>query len=71
MSFPGGSSAKSKKAIRSSTEMSALKLFLLAVSIAFILTGCATTEPENQAERPWNSQRGWEHGLPGNMTPRR
>jgi hypothetical protein len=41
-----------------------LTLGLLAlVFAAVILTGCATTEPENVSSRPWNTPRGWT-GLP-------
>jgi hypothetical protein len=33
--------------------------------MALVLTGCKTTaESENASERPWNAQKGWEHGLP-------
>ncbi len=42
-------------------------LILLCVALAGVLTGCATTEAENSSERPWNTQRGWEHGLPSNI----
>jgi len=44
-----------------------LPLFLLCAVLGLIVTGCATTEPENAAERPWNAQRGWEHGLPSTI----
>lgn len=48
------------------------KLFLatlfLAVCGPLFLAGCAHTDPENAAERPWNSPMGWEHGLPTGMT---
>ncbi len=45
--------------------MNALKLLLLLAALAIVCTGCkTTTEPENASERPWNAQRGWEHGLP-------
>jgi len=30
-------------------------ILALVVSAAAFLTGCATTEPENMSERPWNS----------------
>jgi len=36
--------------------------------IAVIVSGCATTEPDNASARPWNSPQGWESGgLPGNL----
>jgi hypothetical protein len=47
-----------------------LRLTLLALVLfgaALLFTGCATTEPENLSERPWNSPRGWESGLPSSM----
>ena len=38
-------------------------LFALAV---LVLNGCRTgDEPENVSERPWNSPKGWEYGIPG------
>lgn len=48
--------------------MKALRLLLLSVLVATVLAGCKTTEePENVSERPWNGQRGWEHGLPAGI----
>lgn len=41
-------------------------LFLLA-AFALGLSGCATTDDDNASERPWNSPKGWENGLPSNM----
>jgi|tagenome__1003787_1003787.scaffolds.fasta_scaffold15653939_2 hypothetical protein len=37
--------------------MKTFQLLVLAalLSAAALLTGCATTEPENLSERPWNS----------------
>jgi hypothetical protein len=29
--------------------------------------GCATTDTENLSERPWNTPKRWEHGLPPSM----
>jgi hypothetical protein len=40
---------------------------LLLVLAAFAGSGCATTEPENASERPWNTPQGWETGLPSGM----
>jgi hypothetical protein len=38
---------------------------------SFLLGGCATTsEQENMSERPWNSPKSWEHGMPTGMMPR-
>ena len=47
--------------------MKALRIFVLALALAFIVAGCKTAEPDNVAERPWNAQRGWEHGLPSTI----
>jgi hypothetical protein len=45
--------------------MKTFELLLLAAVMALVLTGCQTTaESDNVSERPWNSQKGWEHGLP-------
>jgi hypothetical protein len=47
--------------------MKALNFVLLATVLVLFTGGCKTTDPENVAERPWNSQRGWEHGLPSTI----
>jgi hypothetical protein len=41
---------------------------LLLLLAGLFLTGCATTEPDNESVRPWNAPIGWEHGLPAGMT---
>jgi len=41
---------------------------LLLVLAALALGGCATTDSENLSERPWNTPKSWENGLPSNMT---
>jgi hypothetical protein len=41
-------------------------LLLLAVA-ALCSGGCATTESENQSERPWDTPQSWENGLPSGM----
>src|SRR5579862_2498260 len=45
-------------------------LLLLLLLAALGLTACATTgdDSENASVRPWNSPKGWENGLPSNMT---
>ncbi|MGD0260022.1 MAG: hypothetical protein ABSD29_09375 [Verrucomicrobiota bacterium] len=40
---------------------------LLLVLAAGALGGCASTEPENLSERPWDTPQGWENGLPSSM----
>jgi len=47
------------------------RAFLLLLALAGLwLSGCATnhTDSENVSERPWNSPRGWENGLPSSMS---
>jgi len=42
--------------------------FCLLLAIAGLgLAGCATTDSENLSERPWNTPKTWETGLPSNM----
>lgn len=44
-------------------------MFLLGLVLGALgLSGCASTEPDNMSERPWNSPKGWENGLPSGMT---
>jgi hypothetical protein len=42
-------------------------LFLLLTIAAFVVSGCASTESENLSERPWNSPKSWETGLPSGL----
>jgi hypothetical protein len=37
---------------------------LLSLVVVSSWVGCATTENENLAERPWNAPKSWENGLP-------
>ena len=39
----------------------------LVSSTLLLLCGCATTESENRAERPWGAPKGWETGLPSSF----
>ena len=44
--------------------------FLLLCSSFGVLSGCATTgeeEQTNYSERPWNTPRSWETGLPSTL----
>jgi hypothetical protein len=44
-------------------------LFLLLLILsALACAGCATTESESYSERPWNTPRSWETGLPSALT---
>lgn len=31
------------------------------------MTGCGTPETANKSDRPWNTPRSWEHGLPSGL----
>lgn len=44
--------------------------FLLSVLALSFLSGCASDD-EKLSERPWNSPKGWETGLPSGMTDER
>jgi hypothetical protein len=40
--------------------------FLLVLVLAALgLAGCATTDPDNISERPWNSPRPGDYSVPG------
>ena len=41
---------------------------LLLLLVAMAISGCATSEPENESVRPWNAPKSWENGLPAGMT---
>ncbi len=40
----------------------ARRLFLLLslLAIPFVLTGCATTDPDRDSDMPWNMPQSWE-----------
>ena len=41
---------------------------LLLALIALALSGCATTDSDNESVRPWNSPKSWETGgLPSSL----
>jgi len=45
-------------------------VLLAAISASFVLAGCATTDEGDQmnySERPWNTPRDWETGLPSTL----
>jgi hypothetical protein len=42
-------------------------LFLSLAGVS-LLIGCATVDDENASERPWNTPKSWENGLPSSMT---
>ncbi|MCX6906187.1 MAG: hypothetical protein NTW03_22445 [Verrucomicrobia bacterium] len=46
-------------------------LTLLAAAVGLCFAGCKSTEPENEALRPWNAPKGWETGLPSGMMEQR
>ena len=39
-----------------------LVLLLALASLAAFVSGCATTESDNDSVRPWNTPQGWEQG---------
>lgn len=53
--------------LRSSRRWAALLLGLL---LARLVTGCASND-ERLSERPWNSPKSWETGLPTGMMEER
>jgi len=46
-------------------------VFWLVLFLAAVGQGCATTEEDELSDRPWNTPRGWEHGLPPGMYEQR
>lgn len=47
-----------------------LLVLLFGLFLARWATGCATNE-ENLSERPWNTPKSWESGLPAGMMEER
>jgi hypothetical protein len=41
--------------------------FLLLTATVLALAGCSTTDSQNLSERPWDSPKNWENGLPSSM----
>lgn len=39
-------------------------LLLGLMLAAWLGGGCASTEPDNLSQRPWNAPKSWETGLP-------
>ena len=35
---------------------------LLLATMVFLISGCATDEPDNASVRPWNSPTSWQQG---------
>jgi hypothetical protein len=46
-------------------------LLLLLILAGLGGSGCASTEAENQSERPWSTPQSWENGIPGGMMDQR
>jgi len=43
-------------------------VFLLLFVLGTLgLAGCATADSENLSERPWNSPKTWENGMPSSI----
>jgi len=39
-------------------------LLLLLGAVLLGVSGCASSEPENDSVRPWNTPQGWQGGMP-------
>lgn len=37
------------------------------IAILLLQSGCANTSTRHASERPWNTPKSWEHGLPSGM----
>lgn len=42
-------------------------LALIIAALAAVVSGCASTEPDNASVRPWNSPEGWQNGALNGM----
>lgn len=51
------------------TILRRMLLVLVLAAISAAMSGCSTTEPDNQSAIPWNSPKSWEHGLPSGINP--
>jgi len=40
---------------------------LVLAAFAAVISGCASTEPDNASVRPWNSPEGYQNGALGDM----
>lgn len=48
--------------------LSNIRWLWLAIALgAMALSGCASTDNENLSERPWNSPKTWENGMPSGI----
>jgi len=50
-------------------KLRAAQLFLVLVLgvLAMVISGCASTEPDNASVRPWASPEGWQGGALGGL----
>jgi type IV pilus biogenesis protein CpaD/CtpE len=48
-------------------RISHLFLMLVLAAMAAVISGCASTEPDNASVRPWDSPEGWQNGSLGDM----
>lgn len=46
------------------TVVSRVLAAAVLLATLLVLTGCATTEPENASSRPWGYRSGYDYGLP-------
>jgi type IV pilus biogenesis protein CpaD/CtpE len=42
-----------------------LLLWFALTALAGLLSGCASTDPDNASVRPWSAPASWENGLGG------
>lgn len=43
-------------------------IFLLGLLLTVLgAGGCASTDPDNLSQRPWNAPKSWETGLPSSV----
>jgi len=42
-------------------------LFALTAFFVLLSSACKTTEDDNLTERPWNTPKSWESGIPTGM----
>lgn len=42
-------------------------VWVVLASLALTLVGCGGPEVASKSDRPWNTPRQWEHGLPSSI----
>ena len=44
-----------------------LWILLSVILLSTVAAGCSTPDSQRLSERPWNSPKGWEHGIPQSL----